>query len=79
MLRVLNELLCGGLFEPAPIYNIGFYYSYEILQIRIIELWNKKTNNLHNVKTKMQINCAVTAQLISTSVFATRIVNHPFS
>ena len=38
-----------------------------------------KTNNLHRRNlTKTQINCAVTAQLISVLVFATRIVQSVF-
>ena len=32
---------------------------------------HKKMNNLKHAKTKAQISCAVTAQLISTFVFAT--------
>ena len=37
------------------------------------------TNNLHMPKTKAQISCAVTAQLISAFVFATRVVLSPIS
>ena len=35
-------------------------------------------NNLHHAKTKAQISCAVTAQLISAFVFATCIVQFLF-
>ena len=44
----------------------------------IFEPSHEKNNNLHYAKTKTQISCAVTAQLISAFVFATRIVEFLF-
>ena len=39
---------------------------------------HEKTGFLHYAKTKAQISCAVTAQLISAFVFATQIVQSFF-
>ena len=44
----------------------------------VIELHHEKTGSFAYAETKMQISCAVTAQLISTLVFATQIVQSLF-
>ena len=51
-----------------------YMYSSNCYENRIYEQLHEKTCFLHNAKTKAQISCAVTMQLISAFVFTTYIV-----
>ena len=47
-------------------YDLSIKYLIHVLTKAILDEWHhEKTNNLHNVKTKRQISCAVTAKLIT--------------
>ena len=59
---------CRNFLSPVPI------CPYFRIITALIEPCREKTGFLHMRKTKTQISCAVTAQLISAFVFATRIV-----
>ena len=57
---------------------MSFIFKYGPHNICLHEPPHEKTNNLHYVKTKMQISFAVTAKLISAFAFTIRIVQFLF-
>ena len=75
--KALARLYCGTdllclTWSETP-YR-GFLPTLHSIDVRINEPRREKTGFLHHAKTKTQISCAVTAQLISAFVFAIRIV-----
>ena len=71
--HMLGNKLGGNVFNTCK--NLCLKRRRKVNQIwKLFEPPHGKSNNPHWQKTKAQISCAVTAQLINAFVFATRIV-----
>ena len=68
--------MCDPVYDKSQFQNVGklLYESREVVKYQQFEIDDIEQKLFAYVKKKAQISCVVTAQLISTFVFATWIV-----